>query len=407
MIERDATQALIEVKTEHEFANIRIGDNILASGVDKGVLDCPDLTQKRILVPVVVTAADGTTVKTYNIVLIRDVGAYITGKIITENTKGKYNATVTLYKTSDLREIGDELNPREEIAKVKTNEDGTFKILAYMPDAEGSNILDDNQNGIPDALEETYDIVVTKDGYLDYHITEIEIAEEKQMPVGEHKIIAGDVVKTGEIEIDDLVAINKMYGKHVVWEEQETLDVNQKYDFNEDGVIDTLDRNILSANYGIGITKVKWVNPEKQEKFILPIDKGYVITSDYGLRIDPITKEEKKHTGIDISGTHHEEVKAVAEGEITYAGVKEGFGNCVEIKHIIDGEIIYSFYAHLSRIDVLLGEKVKQGDSIGLEGGEPGVDENIGNSTGHHLHFEIRNASGYGNDVDPKDYIEF
>lgn len=71
MIERDATQALIEVKTEHEFANIRIGDNIIASGLDKGVLDCPDLTQKRILVPVVVTVADGTTVKTYNIVLIR------------------------------------------------------------------------------------------------------------------------------------------------------------------------------------------------------------------------------------------------------------------------------------------------------------------------------------------------
>ena len=48
-----------------------------------------------------------------------------------------------------------------------------------------------------------------------------------------------------------------------------------------------------------------------------------------------------------------------------------------------------------------------QGDVIGLEGGDPVKDENPGLSTGHHLHFEIRNASGYGNSLNPHDYIEF
>ena len=70
-------------------------------------------------------------------------------------------------------------------------------------------------------------------------------------------------------------------------------------------------------------------------------------------------------------------------------------------------ETIYSFYAHLSKINVKAGESVKQGQVIGLEGGDPESDSNPGNTTGHHLHFEIRKASGYGNDLDPTKYIEF
>ena len=91
---------------------------------------------------------------------------------------------------------------------------------------------------------------------------------------------------------------------------------------------------------------------------------------------------------------------------MTFAGVQNGFGNCIEIKHIVNGETIYSFYAHLSKINVKSGDKVKQGEVIGLEGGDPESDPNPGNSTGHHLHFEIRKASGYGNDVDPTKYIK-
>ena len=61
----------------------------------------------------------------------------------------------------------------------------------------------------------------------------------------------------------------------------------------------------------------------------------------------------------------------------------------------------------MSRIDVTVGEVVTQGQVIGLEGGDPATDPNVGYSTGHHLHFEMRKTSGYGNDVDPNYYIEF
>ena len=53
-----------------------------------------------------------------------------------------------------------------------------------------------------------------------------------------------------------------------------------------------------------------------------------------------------------------------------------------------------------------MGQEVVQGEIIGLEGGAQS-DDNPGSSTGHHLHFEIRTQSGYGNDVNPRDYIEF
>ena len=146
---------------------------------------------------------------------------------------------------------------------------------------------------------------------------------------------------------------------------------------------------------------------EGQPTFILPIKGNYKITSEYGTRTHPVTGVVKKHTGIDLGGEHRTEIYAVANGEVVFAGVQNAFGNCIEIKHEVDGEVIYSFYAHLSRIDVKVGQEVNQGEVIALEGGDPNTDPNPGSSTGHHLHFELRNKSGYGNDVNPRDYIDF
>lgn len=85
--------------------------------------------------------------------------------------------------------------------------------------------------------------------------------------------------------------------------------------------------------------------------------------------------------------------------------VKIGYGYCIEIKHVINGEEFYSFYAHLSQIKVIVSQIVEGGSIIGIEGGDPETDPNVGYSTGHHLHFEIRIKSGYGNDIDPTPYI--
>jgi len=136
-----------------------------------------------------------------------------------------------------------------------------------------------------------------------------------------------------------------------------------------------------------------------QSNIILPI--AGTITSGYGYRNDPITGAYSKHTGIDISGIHHDNVRSIDDGIVTFAGSQGGYGYCIEICH----DNYYSFYAHLSKIKVNVNSSIKKGDIIGIEGGDPYSDPNPGYSTGHHLHFEIRTASGYGHDINPSNYI--
>ena len=140
--------------------------------------------------------------------------------------------------------------------------------------------------------------------------------------------------------------------------------------------------------------------------FILPTASEYTISSSYGNRLHPTKGVIKKHTGIDLGVTHHSQVLSIADGEVTFAGEQNGYGNCIEIKHTVNGVTVYSFYAHLSRIDVNVGDTITQGQTVGLEGGAE-TDPGHGTSTGHHLHFEIRTASGSGHDVNPTDYINF
>lgn len=101
------------------------------------------------------------------------------------------------------------------------------------------------------------------------------------------------------------------------------------------------------------------------------------------------------HTGVDFKVPAGTPVVASSTGLVVASGSGGSYGNQVVIKHA-DGK--YSQYAHLSRADVRKGEKVDRGQVIGLSG-------NTGNSTGPHLHFEVRTGPDYGSDVDPTPFI--
>ncbi|WP_405440064.1 peptidoglycan DD-metalloendopeptidase family protein [Streptomyces niveus] len=101
------------------------------------------------------------------------------------------------------------------------------------------------------------------------------------------------------------------------------------------------------------------------------------------------------HTGVDFAASSGTTVKAVGPGTVVSAGWAGSYGNEVVIKHD-DGQ--YSQYAHLSSLSVSAGQSVGGGDQIGLSG-------STGNSTGPHLHFEIRTGPSYGSDVDPLAYL--
>ncbi len=169
---------------------------------------------------------------------------------------------------------------------------------------------------------------------------------------------------------------------------------------DEQAIVKNIQNDYGSINYGMG-------NITINSKLGFPLENidKVVITAEYGMYDPWNTGNNTMHTGIDLSGMHRDNVLAVEKGEVVFAGVQSGYGNCVELKHDIDGIEIYTFYAHLSSIGVCEGQLVEQGYIIGKEGGDPYTDQNAGNSTGHHLHFEVRTSKDYGNDVNPYGFI--
>ncbi|MFD6420322.1 peptidoglycan DD-metalloendopeptidase family protein [Streptomyces sp. NPDC060194] len=101
------------------------------------------------------------------------------------------------------------------------------------------------------------------------------------------------------------------------------------------------------------------------------------------------------HTGVDFSAGSGSTVKSIGQGTVVSAGWGGAYGNQVVIKHN-DGH--YSQYGHLSSISVSAGQSVGAGDTIGLSG-------STGNSTGPHLHFEVRTGPDYGSDIDPVAFL--
>ncbi|WP_436774212.1 M23 family metallopeptidase [Yinghuangia sp. YIM S09857] len=101
------------------------------------------------------------------------------------------------------------------------------------------------------------------------------------------------------------------------------------------------------------------------------------------------------HTGEDFSAGMGSSVKAVTSGTVVKAGWGGAYGNEIVIRHP-DGK--YTQYGHLSKFSVKAGQKVATGQQIALSG-------STGNSTGPHLHFEVRTGPNYGSDVNPIAYL--
>lgn len=123
----------------------------------------------------------------------------------------------------------------------------------------------------------------------------------------------------------------------------------------------------------------------------LPVDG--IVSSPYGHRVDPILGKAKEHHGIDIAAPQGQEIYAVRDGSVVFAGNKGGYGKTVEIKHN-DGTI--SRYAHAHKIHVRVGDRVQAGECVADVG-------STGRSSGTHLHFEIRK---FGKSIDPLSYLK-
>ena len=168
---------------------------------------------------------------------------------------------------------------------------------------------------------------------------------------------------------------------------------------NKELAILEIDLEKLSREINLELTSYSSIYKKVQENInrinaipsIRPVDGGY-LNSTFGYRNDPIDNVRRFHQGQDITVKSGTPIFSPADGIVKRAYYAGGFGNHIKLKH---GSGYTTLFAHLSKINVKHGQKVKRGDIIGFTG-------NTGRSTAPHLHYEIHHN---GQPKNPLDYF--
>jgi murein DD-endopeptidase MepM/ murein hydrolase activator NlpD len=121
--------------------------------------------------------------------------------------------------------------------------------------------------------------------------------------------------------------------------------------------------------------------------------RTYRLTSSFGMRQNPVTGRYRLHEGLDLAAPEGTEVFAARDGVVSETGYSPVYGNYVIVRH---GNDWTSLYGHLSKIEITLRQELRSGSLIGRVG-------STGQSTGPHLHFELRRG---GRAQDPGKYLK-
>lgn len=139
----------------------------------------------------------------------------------------------------------------------------------------------------------------------------------------------------------------------------------------------------------------------ESSRVVFPVPAGtWVLTSEYGPRVHPISGESSFHTGTDFAAPDGTPILAAADGTVTVAEFSGGYGGLIVIEHTLNGQTVATAYGHMweTGIHVQPGETVTAGQHIGDIGSS-------GNSTGPHLHFEVRTGGTDGEHTDPAAWL--
>ncbi|MEG0854056.1 MAG: M23 family metallopeptidase [Angelakisella sp.] len=277
------------------------------------------------------------------------------------------------------------------------------------------------------AINPTGDTLQSDPYYLAMQEVKTELDIENELPVIVAKSVA--LIYTGDFAQDTASAIPFLQ-EHLVGSYERTVTETAPDPYNPDLLITT--EHTETVYYFYSATEMLRIVQEPpysfsegdiaaiQEMYLLAEGNGGLdaftgtlsmpvmgyVTSGYGNRFDPINGEYFMHPAIDILPEWHAPIIAIADGEVFATKTDDIYGNSVTIRHEVGGTAIYSFSAHLSRVDVKRGDLVVQGQTIGLEGGDQAHDPNPGRTTGHHLHFEIWEKPSRSGHVNPQKYLK-
>ena len=271
----------------------------------------------------------------------------------------------------------------EKLGYVKNKSALTEKIVNNIENYQGKNIDKVNLNKTPDyelkLVEKTKEnneneIIVALQKEVDITYKYYEIASNNEtIEKVDSQETANQVINEVEAVADEDLAltVNKKTTKEIEEMKMNTVEVAKENIINK-----------LDIDTTVPISKVNGIK-------ITTLPVTGTITSRYGVssRIRSST-----HTGLDIAATNGTPIKVIANGTVTFADKKGAYGYLVKVDH---GNGVETWYAHTSKMFVKAGQIVKAGDVIANVG-------STGNSTGPHLHLEVRVN---GVHVNPQDYL--
>jgi murein DD-endopeptidase MepM/ murein hydrolase activator NlpD len=161
-----------------------------------------------------------------------------------------------------------------------------------------------------------------------------------------------------------------------------------------DGALERLETQFALQSDQLGMLESVMFDREIDQGLMpagTPVRSGYK-SSGFGYRADPFTGRPEFHSGVDFNGPRGSDVIAVAGGVVSYAGLKPGYGNVIEIDH---GNGYMTRYAHNDRNIREVGDPVRAGELVARMGSS-------GRATGVHVHFEVWLN---GRLVNPSEYI--
>lgn len=212
------------------------------------------------------------------------------------------------------------------------------------------------------------------------------IIEDYQMQI-DQIAAAKEVIETEkneQVEAREILEGKRGQIKAKQQEQQKLIDALSK-DINElkkqEAEMVAAERQIQAQiNAALGKSDQKSVTYNGNGKFILPIASYTRISSPFGYRIHPITGTRKLHSGIDYAAPGGTAIFAAEDGVVLTSGWINGYGYTITVNH---GSGYVTLYAHCSSLIATAGQKVTKGQTIARVG-------STGNSTGNHLHFEVK-----------------
>ena len=323
---------------------------------------------------------------------------------LTENLKQiqKLDENIQTNEES-INKLNDEISKTEtEISKIDEELNKATDIYTKQKALLDSRLVAIYEAGDTNYLEIVLSAKSISDFFATYYIVSemasydielLEFVENKKNEIEQNKNKIDEQKKNlesqkrnlakTEIALSNTKLLRKNYLEKLSQEEQELQAKIDEY-YAQINSIETEIRSLAKViNFGEDYSggPMKW-----------PIEGHYTITSNYGMRVHPITGVYKLHTGVDISASLGTEFTAIANGVVVKAEYNSAYGNMIVIDH---GGGVQTLYAHGSEIVATVGQVVNAGDVV-LKVGSTGY------STGPHAHFEVRIN---GSPVNPLDYV--